>query len=243
VSANEDPARRFFRRRWEAAALPVSGVWAARRRLADAMRRVIERLTTSDAPQAELETAAARLEDYAEHLGTHPRRERYVGFSESALADAKQEDAEAQGGGHFDYSPLIGRSNPLAPPISVEADEEGFVTARVVFGSAYEGPPGCVHGGYVAAAFDEVLGYAETFSGAPGMTGTLNVVYRTPTPLHTEVVFRAKITQVEGRKIFVHGTLHAGERLCAESDAIFVSMKAGRYLELMKERAGKKNAP
>jgi acyl-coenzyme A thioesterase PaaI-like protein len=237
VSGSEDPARRFFRRRWEASQLPVSGVWAARRRLADAMRRVIERLTTSDAPQAELETAAARLEEYADHLATHARRDRYVGFAESALADAGQEDAEARGGGHFDYSPLIGRSNPLAPPISVEADDEGNVTARVTFGSAYEGPPGCVHGGYVAAAFDEVLGYAETFSGAPGMTGTLTVVYRTPTPLHTEVVFRARITRVEGRKIVVHGTLHAGDRLCAESDAIFVSIKAGRYLELMKERA------
>jgi acyl-coenzyme A thioesterase PaaI-like protein len=239
VSAPEDPARRFFRRRWEAAQLPVSGVWRARRRLADAMRSVIERLTTSDAPETELEIASARLEEYAGHLAKHPRRDRYVGFAESALADAKTEDPEAQGGGHFDYSPLIGRSNPLAPPISVEADEDGNVTARVTFGSAYEGPPGCVHGGYVAAAFDEVLGYAETFSGAPGMTGTLNVVYRTPTPLHTEVVFRAKITREEGRKIFVHGTLHAGERLCAESDAIFVSMRAGRYLELMKERAGR----
>ena len=242
MSTQEDPARRFFRRRWEASQLPVSGVWAARRRLADAMRRVIERLTTSDAPEAELETAAARLEDYAEHLATHPRRERYVGFSESALTDAKQEDAEAQGGGHFDYSPLIGRSNPLAPPIHVEADEDGLVIARVVFGSAYEGPPGCVHGGYIAAAFDEVLGYAETFSGAPGMTGTLNVVYRSPTPLHSEVVFRAKIERVEGRKIYVHGTLHAGDRPCAESDAIFVSIRPGRYLELMKERAGKRSA-
>jgi acyl-coenzyme A thioesterase PaaI-like protein len=240
VSAPEDPKQSFFRRRWEAAQLPVSSVWRARRRLADAMRRVIERLTTSDAPEAELATAAARLEEYAAHLATHPRRDRYVGFAESALADAKAEDAEAQGGGHFDYSPLIGRSNPLAPPIDVEADGEGNVTARVTFGSAYEGPPGCVHGGYVAAAFDEVLGYAETFSGAPGMTGTLNVVYRTPTPLHTEVVFRARITQVEGRKIYVHGTLHAGERLCAESDGIFVSIRPGRYLELMKERAGKR---
>jgi acyl-coenzyme A thioesterase PaaI-like protein len=239
VSGAEDPARRFFRRRWEAASLPVSGVWLARRRLAAAMRNVIERLTTSNAPQAELEVAAARLEEYAGRLAAHPRRERYVGFSESALADAEREDAEAQGGGHFDYSPLIGRSNPLAPPITVEADADGNVTARVVFGSAYEGPPGCVHGGYVAAAFDEVLGYAETFSGAPGMTGTLTVVYRTPTPLHTEVVFHAKIAKIEGRKIFVHGTLHAGERLCAESDAIFVSMRPGRYLELMKERAGR----
>ena len=236
---SEDPARRFFRRRWEAAQLPVSGVWRARRRLADAMRRVIERLTTSDAPEAELEVAATRLEEYAERLAQHPRRDRYVGVSESALADEAREDAEAEGGGHFDYSPMIGRSNPLAPPIEVEADAEGYVTARVVFGSAYEGPPGCVHGGYVAAAFDEVLGYAETFSGAPGMTGTLTVVYRSPTPLHTEVVFRAKIEKVEGRKVYVHGTLHAGERLCAESDAIFVSIKPGRYLELMKERAAR----
>jgi len=76
VSAKQDSARRFFRRRWEAAQLPVSGVWLARRRLAAAMRRVIERLTTSNAPQAELEVAADRLEEYAERLATHPRRER-----------------------------------------------------------------------------------------------------------------------------------------------------------------------
>ncbi len=234
--SSEPDRHHLFRTRWEASQLPVSGVWAARRRLADAMRRVIERLITSNAPEAELDVAAARLEEYADRLTAHPKRERYVGFAESALADSEREDEEAQGGGHFDYSPLIGRSNPLAPPITVEADAEGFVTARVTFGSAYEGPPGCVHGGYVAAAFDEVLGYAETFSGAPGMTGTLNVVYRAPTPLHTEVVFRAKIERVEGRKIYVHGTLHAGERLCAESDGIFVSMRPGRYLELMKER-------
>ncbi|MEN8158978.1 MAG: PaaI family thioesterase [Myxococcota bacterium] len=240
--SGEPDRRALFRRRWEASQEPVSGVWAARRRLADAMRRVIERLITSNAPEAELDVATGRLEEYAEHLVTHPRRQRYVGFSESALADAEREDEEAQGGGHFDYSPLIGRSNPLAPPITVEADDEGFVTARAVFGSAYEGPPGCVHGGYVAAAFDEVLGYAETFSGAPGMTGTLNVVYRTPTPLHTEVVFRARIERVEGRKIYVHGTLHAGDRLCAESDGIFVSIRPGRYLELMKEREERKGA-
>jgi acyl-coenzyme A thioesterase PaaI-like protein len=166
-------------------------------------------------------------------------RKRYVGFAESALADASTEDAEGASGGHFDFSPLIGRSNPLSPPIAMSADERGQVTGRVTFGSAYEGPPGCVHGGYVAAAFDEVLGFAETFSNAPGMTGTLNVVYRTPTPLHVEVVFRARITGIEGRKIFVSGELHAGERLCAECDAIFVSMKAGTYAHLVAQRANR----
>jgi acyl-coenzyme A thioesterase PaaI-like protein len=235
--ASQSPQhRRLFRRRWEANQNLATGVWAARRRLASAMRAVIERLITSDAPEPELERAAAQLETYASHLATHPVRKRYVGFAESALADELAEDAEGAAGGHFDFSPLIGRSNPLSPPIAMSADEDGRVTGRVTFGSAYEGPPGCVHGGYVAAAFDEVLGFAETFSNAPGMTGTLNVVYRTPTPLHVEVVFTAKIDRIEGRKIFVSGQLHAGERLCAECSAIFVSMKAGIFARLVEQR-------
>jgi acyl-coenzyme A thioesterase PaaI-like protein len=227
---------RRFRQRWEASQLPVTGIWLARRRLAAAMRLVIERLIVSDAPADELDAVAVRLEGYGDHLASHPQRERYVGFAESALAADATEDEEARGGGHFDYSPLIGRSNPLAPPIAMDANEDGNVEGRVTFGSAYEGPPGCVHGGYIAAAFDEVLGYAETFTGAPGMTGTLTTIYRRPTPLHEEVVFRAHVDRVEGRKIFVVGTLHAGETLCAEANAIFVSMREGTFAHLVEAR-------
>jgi len=229
--------KRWFRRRWEAGNEEVSGIWKLRRRLAGAMRVVIERLITLDAPEEELEAATTRLEEYGERLRRHPRRRRYVGFSEAAVADGDQEDAEGRTGGHFDFSPFIGRSNPLAPPIRMSHDEDGTVYGHVTFGSAYEGPPGCVHGGYVAAGFDEVLGYAETFTDRPGMTGTLHVVYRTPTPLHEEVVFRCKADRMEGRKIFVSGTLHAGERLCAEGSAIFVGMKQGVYADLVAQRA------
>jgi acyl-CoA thioesterase FadM len=71
------------------------------------------------------------------------------------------------------------------------------------------------------------------------MTGTLTVVYRTPTPLHVEVVFTAWITRIEGRKIFVSGELHAGERLCATCDAVFVSMKAGTFARLVEQRGAR----
>ncbi len=93
-----------------------------------------------------------------------------------------------------------------------------------VFGSAYEGPPGAVHGGYVAAAFDEVLGYVQSMSGSPGMTGTLTVKYRKPTPIHTELFFEAELLRVEGRKIFTHGELFAGDLLTAEADGLFISV-------------------
>ena len=222
--------------RWEATSAPATGIWALRRRLASAMRQVIERLVTIDAPSAELESAAERLEEYSERLANQPKRQRYVGFAEAAMADDAAEDDEGRAGGHFDFSPLIGRSNPLSPPIEMSAEEDGTAYGRVTFGSAYEGPPGCVHGGYVAAAFDEVLGYAETFTDHPGMTGTLNVIYRTPTPLHQEVVFKCKADRVEGRKIFVSGTLYAGDVLCAEASAIFVGMREGTFARLIAAR-------
>ena len=224
--------RDAVRPRWEAKDFQGSGIWHVRRRLAAAMRTVIDRLTVSDAPEEELAIATQRLEEYGEHLEAHPRRDRYEGFGETSVAAPEQQ----AGGGHFDYSPWIGLSNPLAPPITLESRNER-VYASVTFGSAYEGAPGCVHGGCVAAAFDEVLGYAQTFSQQSGMTGTLTTIYRSPTPLHTPLTIEAWIESVEGRKVICNGTLHAGERLCAEANAIFVTLRPGRYEQLVRERA------
>ena len=142
--ADDDARRERFSSFWLAAGGEVTGTWAERRRLAKAMREVIERLTTSDAPEAELRAAADGLERYAARLATHAKRNLQLGYGESANAG----DVAA----FFDYSPMIGLSNPLAPPIVLAVDGT-TVHGRVRFGSAYEGPPGCVHGGFVAAAF------------------------------------------------------------------------------------------
>ena len=52
------------------------GTWVQKRRLASAMRQVIGRLVQSNAPEAELRTAADALERYAERLAGHPRLKR-----------------------------------------------------------------------------------------------------------------------------------------------------------------------
>ena len=137
---------------WDSPGTKASGAWVQRRRLATAMREVIERLVTSGAPEDELREAAVALERYAEHLETHPRLLRREGFGETSPAGDVAE--------FFDMSPLIGLSNPLSPPVELWIDENRAF-GRVRFGSAYEGPPGHVHGGFIAAAFDEVLGYAH----------------------------------------------------------------------------------
>jgi len=137
----------------------------------------------------------------------------------------------------FDKSPIIGLSNPLSPPIRLESDAKNErVFGYVNFGSAYEGPPGCVHGGWVAAAFDEVLGFANSLTGSPGMTARLTVHYRKPTPLHTDLRFEATVDRIEGRKIFASSRLRAGELLTAESEGLFVSVQPPKFLALIEAR-------
>jgi predicted thioesterase len=68
------------------------------------------------------------------------------------------------------------------------------------------------------------------------MTGTLTVRYRSPTPLHTELHFMGELLKVEGRKIYTEGRVFAGDRLCAEAEAVFVSIRVDKFLALMAER-------
>ena len=221
--------QQFMRGQWDPSAAEVSAAWQQKRRLASAMRLVIEHLVASNAPEDELRRAAEQLERYAEHLQTHPRLRHFQGYAESANA--------GDVGAFFDQSPMIGLANPLAPPIRLTKTGDRTAEGRVTFGSAYEGPPGCVHGGFVAAAFDEVLGFTQSLGGSPGFTGTLVVRYRVPTPLHTELRFECRIDRVEGRKTFAVGQVYAGDRLCAESEAIFVSARPERFAQLLEERA------
>lgn len=213
---------------WNAARKQEPGKWAQKRRLADAMRLVIERLVPSNAPEEELRRAAEGLERYAEALTAHPRLKYVHGYAESAMA--------GDVGAFFDQSPMIGLANPLAPPITISQTGPESALGRVTFGSAYEGPPGCVHGGFVAAAFDEVLGFVQSLGKRPGMTGTLTIRYRRPTPLHTPLAFEAKLLRTEGRKIFTEARVTADGTLCAEADAIFVSIAPERFQELEKDR-------
>jgi acyl-coenzyme A thioesterase PaaI-like protein len=109
---------------------------------------------------------------------------------------------------------------------------EGGIDAIANFGTLYEGPPGCLHGGYIAGIFDEVLGAAQTLAGQAGMTGRLTVHYRSPTPLKTDLHLRARLVSVSGRKILCKGTLHAGDRLCAEAEGLFIAVDPKKLLEL-----------
>ncbi|MFP3907041.1 MAG: PaaI family thioesterase [Acidimicrobiales bacterium] len=192
-----------------------------KRRVGTAMRRVIEALAAVDAPVERLSEVGSELEAIAGSLEGMPDAEQ-VGYAEAATAPSFDS--------FMDRSPVLGQANPIAPPLHIEFGE-GIIRATATFGSAYEGPPGCVHGGWIAASFDDVLGAAQSLGGSGGMTAYLKVDYRSPTPLHEPLRFEGELDRTEGRKIFTVGRLYHGEVLTAEAEALFITTDFARFAE------------
>jgi acyl-coenzyme A thioesterase PaaI-like protein len=202
---------------------------AAAIEVTQAMRVAMESVVASSAPADAMRAAAAKLHEVVDLLAGFPHGRLYYGSGESSLA--------GDPGAFFDHSPVAGLANPLAPPLRLHVDGDQIV-GEVRWGSAYEGAPGCVHGGYVLAAFDELLGLAQDLGGQPGMTGTLTTKFRKPTPLHKDLRMVARITNIEGRKTFTTGELYdPDDNLLAEADAVFITVDMAKLHALAVERA------
>ena len=201
----------------------------SRAELATACRMIIGELASSTAQSEAFANARDLVQNAVAILAAADHGRAYDG-GEGSLADYQEHM-------FIDHSPLVGPLNPLAAPIAISFDEM-TVTGEVTFGSAYEGPPGCVHGGFIAAGFDEVLGIAQGMSGRPGMTARLTVQYRSPSPLLQPLRFIGSIDHIDGRKIFTKGELRtvADDRLCAEAEALFISMNPEFFQRMVSER-------
>lgn len=80
------------------------------------------------------------------------------------------------------------------------------VYADVTFDERHIGAPGLAHGGAVAAACDDVLGFTLWIAGTPAVTRTLTVEYLRPVPLHQTHRITAHIVSREGRALHVTAT-------------------------------------
>jgi acyl-coenzyme A thioesterase PaaI-like protein len=180
-------------------------------RLAAAARQLVETVVLTGADEDDLEVAAKEVAEVNDRLRQrlleHPRRP----------------DFGPDGRMRALANPVIGQANPLAPPLYVESSPDGNARAEFELGEAYEGPPGLVHGGVCALVLDHILGSAGGAAGRPGMTGTLQLRYRRPTPLHRPLVARAWVEGAQGRKTTIRGEIaRADGRVTVEASGLFV---------------------
>ncbi len=199
----------------------AGGTWPAKHEAADLVRRILDELPRSGADEATLRSILAPLRSAAETLTAAGAQDRETGSALAGMAD-------------FLYvSPIVGFANPIAPPFRFEIDaDRRLARGRGAFGRAHEGAPGIVHGGLLAAAIDELLGMATTFSGEAGMTGRLSVRYHHPTPILEELVMTARLDRVEGRRLFMTSEVHAGDLRTASAEAVFVIVGGEKFADL-----------
>jgi acyl-coenzyme A thioesterase PaaI-like protein len=107
----------------------------------------------------------------------------------------------------FRYCFGCGPAHPSGLRVRCFRTAEG-VAAPIVVPRVYEGPPGAVHGGIVAAYLDEVLGGAAArATGKPSVTGELTVRYVKPVPSETPLLGRGRLVADHGRYVDVEGSL------------------------------------
>jgi len=193
--------------------------WVAKRRVAEAIKQLTEALLTSSPDIDDLQGIADQLEATAAGLRGSPR-----------IYGRRTWAASGEHGNYgqisHELNPLAGWSNPIAPPLNSWIDgDRARGTCQCSW--VYEGPPGSLHGGMVAAIFDQFLGMAQVLGGQPGMTGYLHVNYHNRTPLNTELKLEGRLVKIEGRKTIMRGEMFADEVMTASCEGLFVQPKGG----------------
>lgn len=180
--------------------------------LASRVRELVEATVHADVP-------ASGLLDAAEHIAAATRLLREKRRATPLLLAGR-------GGRQVSvHDPVEGPGNPLAPPLdTLVADDDGTMSATAVLGPAYEGPPGRVHGGWVASLLDHAAGRAVALAGHPAMTVCLTVNYRRGTPHGVPVTISARFTGSEGRKVFAAAEVRADGEITADASVILVAV-------------------
>lgn len=118
-------------------------------------------------PDWETELAAAVPPDPAPRLAGDPARRRV----------------------YLNHAFDIGAFNPCFPEYVIDELDPARAAGRVTFPLVHEGPPGLVHGGFLGVFFDAVVQHHSCASGVAGKTRSMEVTYRRPTPILTELDF------------------------------------------------------
>ncbi|MCW2620734.1 MAG: hypothetical protein JWL64_336 [Frankiales bacterium] len=171
--------------------------------LLQAMRLVQDGVAGTDAPAEVLRAATRALQEAADLLAEH-----------------EADDGAQHAGTRLD---LPGRGHPLLAPFLVDLRGDDCVEGRVTLTRSHLSGAGRVHAGAIGLLFGEVLGVLAASGGrAPSRNAALHVNYRAQTPIDVELQLTARLSRLDGRKIYVDGELRHGETLLVEAEGLYL---------------------
>lgn len=175
--------------------------------LADVLRELTSTVLSLERTSPELEQLVAVLRDSQRRLAASAPLDPSPRVGPRATLDQRV---------YIDHSRDIGSYNPCVPDYELRVDDDG-ARGTVSFPVCYEGPPGIVHGGFLAVFFDCVLQQLNCDLGLAGKTAELSLRFRRPTPLLTPLVVHAT-RSIDGNRINSHAELALDDKVLCEAD-------------------------
>ncbi len=200
---------------------PEATYWQARQRLAIATRALNEKLVNTDIDPELAAALTEKIEGLTAELNQAQQVDRLVDM-------AKRGERGSIDDVMGELVSVGGRSHPCSPELLWQ-EASNRITGTVRFNQAFEGPPGHVHGGWVAGVLDHIMGMTHVRTGHPGMTGGLSVRYLKPTPLNQLIEISAEATELDEKRTKVKGTMRCGETTTATAEAIFVRVDREKF--------------
>ena len=174
--------------------------------LADVLRRLAGLVVSMEAPSPELSQLTELLVDAERSLAA---------LAPASPAPRVGEPHDPDGRVYLDHSRDIGAFNPAFPVYDLVVSGDR-ASGTVEFPILYEGPPGVVHGGFVAVFFDAAIQHHNYDVGVAGKTTQLEVRYRRPTPLLVPLTFEIQRV-VTDERIESTARLMRDDTICAEA--------------------------
>ncbi len=177
VSARSGPATPRFGESPLAQTIAVAG----------AIRRLGDVLLSLEHPHPTVDAMITQIGEWERELRT------------AAPPDSAPRIGPDEAGDHrvyLDHATDIGAFNPCFPEYRFDRLDGETASGGVIFPLVYEGPPGLVHGGFLAVFFDSVIQHQNCVAGLSGKTRSLQVTFRRPTPVQTELRFDIARSQV-----------------------------------------------
>lgn len=192
---------------------------------AAALRRLGHALVGHDVDDRVLLEISEKADEFLSAVEKGPSRSRPIEDLKRRMFE--RIPAESEVIDHYAECVVSGTANPMGLGIQVSREGNSAVS-RVTLGPAYEGAPGRAHGGIISAVFDEVMSYVLSIIQTPAFTGRLTVSYRAPAPLNRPLEFTARLSDRDGRKIFITAEAIDGETLIAKGEGLFIAIPPER---------------
>lgn len=108
------------------------------------------------------------------------------------------------------YCIVCGENNPIGFKVNF-IREENRTYFNINIPKEFQGYKNVVHGGIVSTLLDEVMVHAGVSEGFINVTAELNVKYKKPVPVETNLVFEGKITEKKRRILLAEGRVFDDE--------------------------------